>query len=43
MKEVHIPKGFEGFISRESAGLDVLEVREIGKLHSSCFTLQEAV
>lgn len=33
MKEVHVPQRFEDFISSESTGLDVLEVREIGKLH----------
>jgi len=38
-----IPEGFEDFINSKSTGVGVLEVREIGNLHSSLFTLQEAI
>lgn len=37
-----IPEWFEDFINSEPTGVGVLEVREIGNLSSSDFTLQEA-
>lgn len=38
-----IPEWFEDFISSDPMGVGVPEVREIGNLPSSEFTLQEAV